>query len=559
MAGTLAIASGRRSHGGGEAGVWYPPLIRVSSDRWQWAAATAALLVGTGMLHGATVVSGLTRLPGDLGDTRFNLLVLEHGFRSLRGDAFDRDFWSPAFAFWPHPDVLAYSDNLAGDLLGYAPLRAMGLDPARAFALFLLLCTVLDFAATLALGRALGLSVLGASAAATLFAFGMPRSAQLNHAQLLPSFWTPLCFLCAVLSWRRWRAGRAWAARGFAALAAPCAVLQLAAGIYLGVFLLLGAAGVALGLAWHLFRRRERWAELTRFCRSTVAGWAIGGALGLALLWPLLAPYARARAELGGRPLAEVAGMLPRAASYLLPAPGSVPYHGLLRLSAYVPVPWEQALFAGFLPLVALVALAFRGRRRAGMPVDPAVPAAVLGLWWTSALATLFLGSWHGVPLSLWALLRHMPGLDALRAVSRVGVLELLGGGLAAGIVVTGLARRPLLALLLALFPLAENWSRCPAPVTATEMSARVRRVEAAVPPGCRAFFWRGEGAGPAYALQLDAMAASLDLAVPTLNGYSGHDPPRGLPDDPREVSAEDVRRWLAREGMGASGLCVVP
>jgi hypothetical protein len=35
------------------------------------------------MLHGQTLRSGFTRLPGDLGDTRFILLVLEHGSWAL--------------------------------------------------------------------------------------------------------------------------------------------------------------------------------------------------------------------------------------------------------------------------------------------------------------------------------------------------------------------------------------------------------------------------------------------------------------------------------------------
>ncbi|HUB08637.1 MAG TPA: hypothetical protein VMB50_16645, partial [Myxococcales bacterium] len=222
-----------------------------------WSVAAAMLLAGTWMLHGATLAAGLGRLPGDLGDTRFNLLVLEHGWRFLHGQGHG-SFWSPTWLFWPHANTLAYSHNLVGDWPLYAPFRILGLDPVHAFGAFLVLCTLGNFVATLALGRALGLSVLGSAAAASLFAFGMPRVAQLGHPQLLPQLWTPLCFLCATLGWRKWQAGRRNAACVLCAAGLACAALQLAASIYLGVLLLIAGASAAPGAAARLGRDRLR-------------------------------------------------------------------------------------------------------------------------------------------------------------------------------------------------------------------------------------------------------------------------------------------------------------
>ena len=52
---------------------------------------------------------GLEYLPGDLGDTRFNLFVLEHGKQFLLGEV--QQYWSAGFMH-PEPEVITLSDNL---------------------------------------------------------------------------------------------------------------------------------------------------------------------------------------------------------------------------------------------------------------------------------------------------------------------------------------------------------------------------------------------------------------------------------------------------------------
>lgn len=533
--------------------------------RIEWLATLSLAAAGLAMLHGRTLLSGFGRLPGDLGDTRFNLLLLEHGFRHLRGDAFHRDLWSPPFAFFPHAHVLAYGDNLLGNLPFYVPSRLLGLSPARAFGIWIVLCALLNFAAAVLLGRALGLSPLGAGAAATLFAFGMPRSAQLNHAQLLPHFWTPLCLFALVAAWRSWRAGRVWAARLWAIGGVAGAVAQVAAGIYLGAFLLLGC--VALLPPGIVALRQDAMLRqaFTSFVRTTCAAWLAAAAAGIALLYPLAAGYAHAREELGGRGFGEVMGMLPRLASYLHPHPASVLYGWLSPLGADLPVPHEHSLFAGFAPLGALAWIAVSLGRKASLSVPRGVAAAALGVWLFTFLATLRLGSYHGTAVSAWWLFHALPGLDALRAVSRVALLQLLAAGLALGIAVTALQRsargfRLACAFLLAFAPLAESWCRCPADVSEGEIAARAGAVAERVPAGCAAFFWRGQDASdPDYAVQLDAMWASLELRVPTVNGYGGHDAPGWPFHDPRTATPDQLRDWMAREGQPGRAVCLSP
>jgi hypothetical protein len=114
------------------------------------------------------------------------------------------------------------------------------------------------------------------------------------------------------------------------------------------------------------------------------------------------------------------------------------------------------------------------------------------------------------------------------------------------------------LAYLLALAPLAENWSHCPAEVSRDEIVARAQFVADRVPDDCTVFFWRGQNAtDPTYVIQLDAMWAALELGKPTVNGYSGHDPPAWPFHNPRAANTDKVLEWLEREGQPGAPFCL--
>ena len=74
-------------------------------------------------------------IPGDLGDARFNSVVLEHGFQWLTGQV--AHLWSPSF-FYPFERVLGLSDNHFGSGWSYALLRGFGLPREMAYVGWLL-------------------------------------------------------------------------------------------------------------------------------------------------------------------------------------------------------------------------------------------------------------------------------------------------------------------------------------------------------------------------------------------------------------------------------------
>ena len=80
-----------------------------------------ALLLLAGLVfyvHRAT--AGFTFVPGDLGDPRFNSVILEHLFQWVSGDA--ASLWTPSF-FYPTTGTLAFSDNHFGSGPIYVLLR----------------------------------------------------------------------------------------------------------------------------------------------------------------------------------------------------------------------------------------------------------------------------------------------------------------------------------------------------------------------------------------------------------------------------------------------------
>jgi hypothetical protein len=73
---------------------------------------------------------GLSLIPGDLGDARFNNYVLEHFYLWL--SRLVPDYWNATF-FYPFPGTMAFGDTLLGSAPLYALFRWMGLDMPSSF------------------------------------------------------------------------------------------------------------------------------------------------------------------------------------------------------------------------------------------------------------------------------------------------------------------------------------------------------------------------------------------------------------------------------------------
>ena len=100
------------------------------------------LLVGLYFMPIAVFESNLSKMPGDLGDTRFNNYILEHGHKYLTGKI--DNYWDAPFLY-PYKNVTALSDNLLGTLPIYSFFRGIGADRETAFQFWLLTLFTLNF------------------------------------------------------------------------------------------------------------------------------------------------------------------------------------------------------------------------------------------------------------------------------------------------------------------------------------------------------------------------------------------------------------------------------
>ena len=141
------------------------------------------------------LLSGLDAVPGDLGDARFNIFVLEHVYRWLGGH--EPSLLSPPM-FWPYPYTLGFSDTHAGTAWVYALLRTGGLDQYQSFANWVVLGYFATFAAAYHVARKFDLAPLVAGTFAFAFAFSLPAIHQIGHAQLAWRVAVPYCFWFAL-------------------------------------------------------------------------------------------------------------------------------------------------------------------------------------------------------------------------------------------------------------------------------------------------------------------------------------------------------------------------
>jgi hypothetical protein len=557
----------------------------------------AALALGMYLLPLRALGARLTSMPGDLVDGRFNVYVLEHGWRVLRGQ--EARFWDAPF-FYPEPNVIAWSDSHLGTLPFYVAFRAVGVDRETSAQLWLLVLCVLNYVACAWVLRRVSASWVGAAAGAYVFAFGLPVAQQLGHVQVYPRFLVPpaLYFAFRVCS----GAGpRAWAAL------AACVVWQLYCTLYNGYFLLLLLAAFVPACVvlrwrrelWQVVQARGWWPPVAQASLFVLAVSLVSvkprpavaaALLGLGefcwywrdLLWhgvwggsrrqfllrgavlaastlavvPLLVPYVQAARD-HRRVLSEVLLFQPRPLSWLSAPANALAWSALSRNAAGLPAAPEHMLFLGGLPSFALLAalgwvVARRLRGRCAFTA-----AAVLGF------VVVFVLTLRTDLYCLYTAIYPLPGVNAFRAVCRIGLVLAFPAAAALAWLVTAaqdwLARRtglrpaamvsclllPLLAADQAMLPAGfcttpkQLWQqRCDRVVALVRQNAPRARLllDLSPAPGDA----RESCAGQRVLQHLDAMLASQVLGIPTLNGYSGN-LPEGAPDF---WTVQDLDQW---------------
>ena len=541
-------------------------------------AAVAAWIVGMLLQFSPMLLSGLRRVQSDWGDTRLNNYILEHGYRWVVGFPEHNQFWSPP-VFYPVPNTAAYSDVLLGVAPFYWPWRLAGLAPDTAFQLWLLTIATLNFVSALLLfSRGFRCRPMAAAAGAMLLSFASVRTAQVMHAQLIPFFYIALGILAVLEIFRpvpELRAGITIVERrtAWVFVLAGAIVAQLYTSFYYAWYLIFALA-LAVLCAVVMPGTRRRTLLTVRANLGSLASAALASAF---LVAPLIAHYLQAERQVGARSFLVIEQMLPRVQSWAYMGPNSWLYGWLAELHSFhvLPLEHEHRLGLGIVTIVCAAAGLWTARRRRDIQFAVIVPMFM------ALLAT----EWPGGFTAWRAIYLVVPGASALRAVSRIGVALLLPASLGIALLVDAIGRpqrippsrtalalrrkdrrkRALVVLVLFAAIVAEQVQRPPS-YDKGEGRARVARVANGIGAGCQAFLYTTiGGADDPWNYHTDAMWASMDRRVPTINGYSGNQPPGWNFYDIRVHTAEtdsvvgdSLAQWSARWHLDPARICRV-
>ncbi len=491
---------------------------------------------------------------GDLGDARFNNYVLEHFFRWVTG--LTRDYWNAPF-FFPFQWTISFSDNLLGSTPFYVLFRWAGLDRVSAFQVWYIFGSLLNFAAASYVLWSLKLKPLAVGIGAFFFAFGLPLLAQENHAQLLYHFCIPLaCFSL----WRFYQAPRL---RRLVSLGVWL-VWQFYLTIYMGIFLLLLLAVLIVllpfcvpaqtfGQRLAVWPRRliESWSQAHLIGRILAVTAVVVVGLGFAAL---ILPYYRVTRMYGfSRSWAEISTMLPRLQSYLL-ADHSQLWSSTASIFSSLPLRHEHQLFPG-LAVLALVLAGIAGRFRTENR-----RLAYLHFGAALVLVALTLEV-HG--FSLYRLVWRLPGMSSVRSVTRIMLVVMWPLSLFTAWAVDGFIQRfsqqhrwmqaavYLVAVLLVAESVFYTHSTFAKANAQTRLDGLRQQIPATVPANPILFVARNQQE-PFWATEIDAMLLAQELGWPTLNGYSGNDPPGYAPADSCKQLPARIKNYMDYAGISS-------
>lgn len=470
-------------------------------------------------------VNYFSEIPGDLGDARFNSVILEHAFKWLIG--YDQNLWSPAF-FYPFEGVLAFSDNHFGSSIFYSLFRLMGFSRETAFDNWFIIGNFLSFLASFYGLRQLNFSKFSSAAGAFVFAFGVPVLAKEGHAQLIYRFAIPFSFFLFIkfiktnrldlLSW-----------------VAFWVMIQFYCSIYLGIFLsyLLLAVFIA-----NLMLNPSFNTNLSSILIDPVNGKkksliVLSSSLTLcytiAVAW-LLYQYYIVSIDYGfKRSPVELSWMLPRLASYLIADRVAVS-SWIGQWITEIPMRNEHQMFFG-LGVWVLVTCGL-------MAIWKGHAQASLGRISLLAFVILFIVTLNVNGYSFYFLLAKLPGISAIRAVSRIILVMLMPISILVAIgteyvfkLTNNKSRLHLLAFFLLIISLlsVEVIAYQPYKTPISTWVSRQEILKAMLPSSLNKnsiLFVTTKEAEPYLFAELDGMVLAQDLGISTLNGYSGNNPP---------------------------------
>lgn len=509
--------------------------------------------LGIVMAFYPTVQSNFLQTQENPGDSWLVNYFLEHSFQLLVNRDYSGELWSPSF-FYPYKNVLAFSENLFGAAPVYWLFRTF-FSPDLAYQLWMISTCGLNFLSFAFLMRSYRVGHILSGLGAFLFAFSLPRIAKIGHQQLLPQFFTPLCFL---IGWEFVKQPT----KKRLTLILLFAYLQVLAGIYLGWFLLFSLA-IFFGITYGLYS--EARIKLITYWRSNFKA-TIAITLGwLALMIITLFPYLEAKAVFGGRPYSEVDPMIPRISSWFAVMPGSLWSSLLAWTSQDLPMVNEHYLFAGFIVIlltgISIYTLLYRQN------VLSLEKAWIVKICLLVFISIFCLSLRLPFGLSLWRVVYEVvPGASVIRAVSRIWTIAYFYLLIAAiisfdsllNIVIVNTSKRLFIVSILCIVGVSEQLVLDIPSYEKAPYIKNVSEVNHLMQKDCDIAYLSLNPKTEFYVDQLSAMWAGIQTNIPVINGYSGNEPPH-YGDSTKSMNTSQVVNWLESFNKTANKrLCMI-
>lgn len=462
----------------------------------------------------------LSKIPGDLGDARFNNYILEHGYLYLSGDV--DDYWNGPF-FYPQENVIAWSDNLLGTLPIYALFRCTGSDRETAFQWWFLVIYILNFVCSylvlLRITNNVFLSVTGAY----LFTFSIFTIGQVNHVQVFPRFIYPL------IVYSTWRYFQTQKPIHFLLLCLST-VYQLYCGIYLGMFAVLSIVFMFISypivyLELNLFKQFRTLRVIGKHLFILI--------LTSILLLPLLIPYLRDMHNHELLSYEHILKTIPTWQSYFFSVKSSLMWnflseHGVNDFEFW----WIHQIFPGILPFLGLgVAILFLIKERKSLKQHQSLIFFLVVLF----LHIVFTFNVGGK--SLYFILYQLPGFRSLRSIDRVINIEILYFMMVTVLMLNELCRQKKLDkiffIILPFIAITDNMVDPDAVIRMDKsvVQERTQQMKSRITSQIRgyrgpiAYMYSGIPL-KSFESQLDVMITCQELGIRCVNGYSGYYPP---------------------------------
>ncbi len=532
---------------------------------WEAVATLGTWFVGALFFFSAQWTSGFNRVIGNTGDTRLQVYLSEQWFLVFRGAQPWRD---PPF-YYPVKGVLGYTDTMFLYEIFFTPFRLLGAEPFLAFQLTIVAMSLMGFVCFVVLVREvfrapLFLALVGG----LVFTFANSLWVHEGSAQLFGIYFTPAIALIGLGAWRTWQR-RPLLSVTLSVVFGLLSSLFLFSTYYVAWFSVF--ASVVIFILCFAFAPRVMIGEIIAGAK---AGWrsVLGAVAGLCLgIIPFLITYVPVVRDLGSRKYGDALFYAAKWNDVINVGNGNRLWGGLFHNSWSAPSPASYEVSYAITPMLMLtvvigaVAVVWVLLTRA-RPFTAALRVTLALCCTTVLFALLPINTEIG---SLWIVVWHLPGADAIRAIDRLQVASSLLAALAlvalgtealrhwprlqtstvfrvAGVVVLGVI-------------LAEQLNTTSA--TQLRRSAQIEALSAVppVPSGCTSFFVTDSVPNHLkfYEYQTSAMMISQRVDLPTINGYSGDSPPGWSLEEPALPGyLVLVKQWTAAHGL-TTGVCV--